>query len=394
MSSSNCKYSHLAPAIGLALLTSAIGYVLWKNVTGSKDKDSKKESKSAKSVRADIPVIDFDIFFNKDKDPVRYAEECDKVAEAFHTYGIVIVRDPRVSEADNDRFLSQMERYFEQSDGVRDARPQYHYQVGVTGELIEKPRDHAALINSYEGENKPLSAAVPTKDPKWRFFWRIGPQPEKTEFPQMNMDPVIPEGFPQWKDVMDMWGNKMLSALFVLAEMSAVGFHMPKATFTDRMKFGPHLLAPTGSNFNKYDKVGTVLAGFHYDLNFMTIHGKSRFPGLYVWTREGVKTPVVVPDGCLIVQAGKQFEYLTGGYVMAGFHEVVVNERTKKVIDDKRAKGESLWRVSSTLFGHMQSDQVLQPLPPFDTQEAKNKWQPIKTGLMVRSSSSSSSPLL
>jgi isopenicillin N synthase-like dioxygenase len=54
----------------------------------------------------------------------------------------------------------------------------------------------------------------------------------------------------------------------------------------------------------------------------MTIHGKSRFPGLFIWTREGKRVPVKVPDGCLLVQAGKQFEYLTAGHVLAGFHEV------------------------------------------------------------------------
>ena len=46
--------------------------------------------------------------------------------------GLVIIRDPRVSESNNDRFLDMMERYFESSDGVADARPEYHYQVGVT----------------------------------------------------------------------------------------------------------------------------------------------------------------------------------------------------------------------------------------------------------------------
>lgn len=34
------------------------------------------------------------------------------------------------------------------------------------------------------------------------------------------------------------------------------------------------------------------------------------------------KMPVSVPDGCLLVQAGKQLERLTGGHVLAGFHEV------------------------------------------------------------------------
>jgi isopenicillin N synthase-like dioxygenase len=384
--SKNCPWAFAIPAVIAIATTATAYYAINKHAScrkAAKTASSKPAVPSTAPAKASIPVIDLNIFFNKEVDPSKYAAECQKVADAFHQYGVLCVRDPRVSEADNDRFLTQMERYFEQSDGVSDARPEFHYQVGVTGEQIEKPRDHSHVISSLSGENKPWSAANPIFDPKWRFFWRIGPQPEKTEFPQMNMDPVIPRGFPQWGAVMDMWGDKMLNALYVLAEMTAVGFHMPKATFTEKMQNGPHLLAPTGSNFNKYDKEGTVLAGFHYDLNFMTIHGKSRFPGLYVWTREGVKTPVAVPDGCLLVQAGKQLEILTGGYVMAGFHEVVINGNTRKVIETKKAKGESLWRVSSTLFGHIQSDQVLEPLPPFNSAEAKKKYAPVKTGLMV-----------
>jgi hypothetical protein len=38
------------------------------------------------------------------------------------------------------------------------------------------------------------------------------------------------------------------------------------------------------------------------DLNLLTIHGKSRFPGLYIWLRDGTRTAVKIPDGCLLVQ--------------------------------------------------------------------------------------------
>jgi hypothetical protein len=61
------------------------------------------------------------------------------------------------------------------------------------------------------------------------------------------------------------------------------------------------LLAPTGSDLQKYSALGDVLAGFHYDLNFITIHGKSKFPGLFIWTKEGDRVPVSVPDGCLLI---------------------------------------------------------------------------------------------
>lgn len=63
---------------------------------------------------------------------------------------------------------------------------------------------------------------------------------------------------------------------------------------------GAHLLAPTGTDLLKY-AVGTTLAGFHYDIALLTIHGKCRYPGLYVWTRDWKKIQVRVPEGCLLL---------------------------------------------------------------------------------------------
>jgi isopenicillin N synthase-like dioxygenase len=119
-------------------------------------------------------------------------------------------------------------------------------------------------------------------------------------------------------------------------------------------------------------------------LNFLTIHGKSRFPGLYVWTRSGQKKQVSVPDGCLLIQAGKQIEYLTGGHVLAGFHEVVVNENTLKAIQQKKENKKSLWRVSSTLFSNINSDQILEPLEHFKSSSpAAASYPPIYAGEQV-----------
>lgn len=345
-------------------------------------KNDKKKKKTERVLN--LPLIDFNKFNNRDKDPDAYRRECLNVAEALHKYGVCVVKDPRVSEDDNNTFLDMMEKYFEGSDGVRDARPQFSFQVGVTPENTERPRDHCTRMGSLGPDDKPLSPCPPELDPKWRFFWRIGPQPKKTKFESLNADAVIPPEFPEWKRVMDMWGWRMLEALFTFAEMAAVGFDLPPDAFTSRMKEGPHLLAPTGSNYNKFGQEGRVLAGYHYDLNFLTIHGKSRYPGLNIWTREGNRTGVSIPDGCLLIQAGKQIEYLTGGHVLAGFHEVIVSSNTKNTIDQRRAAGKSLWRVSSTLFGHLQSDQILEPLGHFKTPESSEKFPPKFVGDQVR----------
>ncbi|CAF4024577.1 unnamed protein product [Rotaria sp. Silwood2] len=199
----------------------------------------------------------------------------------------------------------------------------------------------------------------------------------------MHADPVLPYNFPEWKIVMDSWGNLMLATVITVAEMCARGLGLPTDTFTSLMKYGPHLLAPTGSDLARFGKLGTVLASFHSDINFLTIHGRARFPGLFVWTREGKRSAVKVPQGCLLLQAGKQFERLTGGQVLAGFHEVIVSEQTKEAIDEASKVGRSLWRVSSTMFAHIASDHILHPLKPFVTPETMKKYPPIKAGAQV-----------
>lgn len=114
----------------------------------------------------------------------------------------------------------------------------------------------------------------------------------------------------------------MVKACESACEMAAIGLGLDKDTFTERMKQAPHLLSPTASDLVKND-VGTAFAGFHYDLNFLTCHGKSRYPGLFIWLRNWKKIACKIPNGCLLMQAGIMFESITGGYVLAGFHEVI-----------------------------------------------------------------------
>lgn len=82
-----------------------------------------------------------------------------------------------------------------------------------------------------------------------------------------------------------------------------------------------YLHGHAGTNVEDHCEEGEVYAGYHYDLNFLTIHGRSRYPGLHVWLRDGRRLAVRIPQGCLFLQAGKQLEWLTGGYVAAGMHE-------------------------------------------------------------------------
>lgn len=107
-----------------------------------------------------------------------------------------------------------MEKYFEKVSKpyyegrvLPDARPEFHYQTGVTPEKIERARNHYEKVKDLPEENKPMSQFPPTYDAKWRYMWKIGERPAgaRDDFPQ-----VIPEDFNDWEEKMNGWGEKLL----------------------------------------------------------------------------------------------------------------------------------------------------------------------------------------
>jgi hypothetical protein len=85
--------------------------------------------------------------------------------------------------------------------------------------LPERPRNHCERMGVYTDDNKPLSPCPPELDPKWRFFWRLGKVPTVTQFPTLNLEPVVPADFPEWTSTMNMWGYKMLDCLTVFVSL-------------------------------------------------------------------------------------------------------------------------------------------------------------------------------
>eukprot|EP00276_Gloeochaete_wittrockiana_P006547 CAMPEP_0184645618 /NCGR_PEP_ID=MMETSP0308-20130426/2129_1 /TAXON_ID=38269 /ORGANISM="Gloeochaete witrockiana, Strain SAG 46.84" /LENGTH=344 /DNA_ID=CAMNT_0027074809 /DNA_START=73 /DNA_END=1107 /DNA_ORIENTATION=- len=324
-----------------------------------------------------IAIVDISRFLDIGSD----AETCKEVASSLRDHGVVVIRDRRWPEKDNEEYLDLLEGYFGLPDELKmkDVRASLAYQVGTTPGHTERARSHEAFIATLSLDNRPHPS--PGADPKWRFFWRIGPRPAYTMYPELNAEQVIPAGFSTWEASMNHTGSKLLQAVVTVSEMAALGFGLPKNAFTSLLDQGPHLLAPTGSDLSRFGTIDQVLASFHYDLNFLTCHGRSRFPGLFIWTRKGKKVLVRVPEGCLLIQAGKQMEWLTGGEVLCGYHEVVVCQETL----DAMAKPDlrSLWRISSTCFSHIASDQLLQPLGHFASNKSLNAYPPTPAGHQV-----------
>ena len=337
-----------------------------------------------------LPVYALDGFLGWDGEGGgEVGSTCDALARSLAETGVVVVKDPRVSYEDHEVFMDVMERYFDQPMAKKEGqiRAELSYQVGLTPEGVEVPWCMAdpECLTDMESMDEAQRPTRPTgADPKERYFWRIGERPAETQFAELNAEPVVPDGFEgEWARKLDAWGGKMLATAETVAEMAAVGYGLGRNAFKEWMHQGPHLLAPTGSNMGKWSTPGMVLAGYHYDLNFLTIHGKSRYPGLFIWLRDGRRVPVSVPDGCLLVQAGKQLEWATAGHVKAGFHEVVVTERAVELAAANRVACKSLWRISSTVFAHVASDGWLRPLGRFAEADAAKGYPPTLAGKYV-----------
>jgi len=57
---------------------------------------------------------------------------------------------------------------------------------------------------------------------------------------------------------------------------------------------------------------------------------------------------------------------------------VIYTEEVKKRMEENKKKGITTWRVSSTLFSHINSDVVLQPVDKFAKAGLADKYKPIK----------------
>ncbi|KAI0778435.1 Clavaminate synthase-like protein [Trametes elegans] len=332
----------------------------------------------------ELPIVNLDVLHSASLESEEYSRECKKASDSLVLYGALLVHDSRVSEDDNNTFLDLMEDYFAQPEEhlKQDERPELGYQVGVTLENTEKPKcavDEPCLkvISQLRPSERPLDITAHWPDPKCRFFYKMSQAPPyETQYPALNAPNVVPKAESiraRWTPTMDKWGSSMKTAYAVLnvediAVAAAIGLGLPRETFKEAGKYGPHLLAPTASDLKKYGQKDTILAGFHTDLNFLTIHGRSRYPGLNIWARNsGSRIPVRFPPTgrYLLVQAGKQLEHISGGLIRAGYHEVVVNDATLQAIEKRKIEHPKrpLIRISSTFFWHLSSDYDLAPIP-------------------------------
>mmetsp|Transcript_10299 Transcript_10299/g.20060 ORF Transcript_10299/g.20060 Transcript_10299/m.20060 type:complete len:323 (+) Transcript_10299:283-1251(+) len=253
--------------------------------------------------------------------PAELSDMCRQLMESFHHTGIVFVRDPRVNEQDNQDFIDVMQRFYTELAAKAESEP----------------------------DGKPLSEG--------RILWCVKSDGDPVDFPNW-----FPENIPEFKERLDKWGATLLSSLKTVTLMVERGLGIEPGTISSRFANANHMLNPSGFDLNLRGP-GSVLTTIHYDMSFITVHGNSRFPVFTVWLRDGRTVDVEIPEGLLMFQAGMIFEYMTGGYALAGHHIVTHSEKTAEVVERARADGKSLWKINSSMFGNIQQDQTIELIP-------------------------------
>jgi isopenicillin N synthase-like dioxygenase len=321
---------------------------------------------------SEIPIIDYTPFLDS---PTSQAalDACRLAARAFKEVGVVIVKDPRFDHERGQFVRDETVRFYRQPDEVK--RRYIRADTGRNLGWVEPFQESAGKRDEFRALVPPEHApSVWTdRDPKERWSQPSGKRPEFTEYPEYNVkEPLVPAGFEDWVRESALWASEMIVSCFTAVDMFSIGADMRDPTLLrELLDCGPHLFAPTGCDLSKYGKPGTVIANWHSDMGFMTGHGKSNFPGLRVWTRDNRRIPARVPDGHLILQAGRQFAICTGNQVHPGRHDVVATEDMIPGIERDFDLGLVPWRVSLTEFVHVASDKMLQPYDIFDSPEAR-----------------------
>jgi isopenicillin N synthase-like dioxygenase len=331
------------------------------------------------STKDKIPVVDLaDLRPGASLEARTAAAEALKVA--FGHFGLVYVKSHDIAGSEVDAFYDTFLRFTRRAESYKQtfARGDLWYQRGWTPPNTEK-------------------AVVAGGQPDFKECFFIAPMPldpgAKIHYPQIYADNLWPEsdaaaGFDadtfrlRYLDL----GRKLHEAGMGLLRASALALGLPDDTFVRMTEGGPHVTRVLDYLPLTKAQIGTgILWGEeHTDFNLVTLLPGGRFydpegrpsarpddkSGLYLRTRGTAESPEgdmvqgKPPEGCIVAQVGQMLEILTGGQFLA----------TPHVVTAPGTPGYS--RMSSAHFIHVHSNQVLFPLPGFQTPEAMRDYSP------------------
>jgi isopenicillin N synthase-like dioxygenase len=329
-----------------------------------------------------------------------------RIVESLGQHGLVLVRPDAPFATPNHVFLQKMAAFFRLPEPIK--RRYVVEQAGVKYEVGYMPphtehaqgdAEYGEFIARIENEaDKPVPHVG--SNPIARFMAPIGERASSEEFPELNLPPVTVAEVPGIDASIDELGHLLHRAGLAVSEYISVGLQQSPRLLRDMLEHpdGPHCLAPTGVNLREefakahaarvastdlirwLERERYCLDGFHNDVNLITVHARANTPGLHTWSAHGERyDALTVPEGCLLVQSGRQLRHLTAGLIPAMYHEVTT---TPGMIPYARAEleaGRDPIRVGCPFFVHVRSDVLMSPIVG-----DRAAYRPIKAGDFVK----------
>lgn len=320
--------------------------------------------------------------------------DCQVVVDAYEGVGLLMPRPP---ERDlpfgwgRDRLVQEFDAYlgWVYSLPVEEKERLMHRlrQNGWWEPFFEKSRQPSEeLLAQIPRQYRPALRGLTLGDFKERFFLPPGAPTDLRWFHDLNPGKCIPN-HPDcplhWELVTDALRNDLLHTVRLTLEMYCIGHGVSPTLITALMDGAPHMLAATGSDLT-HVQLGQVLFGFHYDFNLITGHASSGCPALHAWTRDWQRFAVSLLEGHYLLQASKQFWWLTGGRVHYGYHEGIVTDATLARAAQWRAEHRLMYRISKTLFACVASCRLMRVLPPWLNEPAASSIGRIYAGTYSR----------
>jgi isopenicillin N synthase-like dioxygenase len=306
--------------------------------------------------------------------------------------------------AANQDFLQKMVSFFRLPEAVKRRYvvelAGVKYEVGYMPSHAEHATADAEYAQFIAKITNPADLPVPHvgSNPIARFMAPIGERASSVEFPELNLPAVQVTEIPGMNASIDALGRLLYLTGLAVSEYLSLGLQQHPKLFRDMLEHpdGPHALAPTGVNLNEEfakTRAGRnggdlitwlaseryCLDGFHNDVNFITVHARANTPGLHTWSASGERyDALTVPEGCFLIQSGRQLRHLTGGLIPAMYHEVTTTPRMIPYARAELEAGRDPIRVGCPFFVHVRSDVVMIPITG-----DREMYPPIKAGDFV-----------
>ncbi|MGB0998951.1 MAG: isopenicillin N synthase family dioxygenase [Flavobacteriales bacterium] len=302
-----------------------------------------------------IPSLDLADFFSDN--PQTKQQFVQQLGEAYESIGFVSIKNHGLSAADQDLLYSSVKSFFE----LPKAQKKQYEIPGIAGQ------------RGYVSFGKESAKGSEHKDLK--EFWHFGqyeniPAQNKSDYPDNVMVNEVPEFNEAGKKAflqLEQTGKFMLRAI-------ALYLGLDECFFDDKIVGGNSILRPIHYPPIQSEPKGSVRAGQHEDINFITLLMGASADGLQVLNKQNEWVSVTAIDDHIIVNVGDMLQRLTNNVLRSTTHRVVNPPKEKW--------GEA--RYSIPFFLHPKAAVSLACLPSTVTENRPKAYDDITAGAYLR----------